>query len=110
MDSDFYNGIALELVGKLRRLASFTGHSPSIGVHHEEIVREAIRPLLSSRYSIRTGFVCCKPGEASPQCDIIVVDENDPSPYLFRLGDLVVVQPRAVALVVEIKTTLSKAA
>jgi hypothetical protein len=39
---------------------------------------------------------------------VIVVDENDPSPYLFRLGDLVVVHPRAVAAVIEVKTSLDR--
>lgn len=109
MDEEFYKGVALELVAKLRRLTAFTGHPGSVGWHHEEVVREAIRPLLSARFSLRTGFLCAEPGAASRQCDILIVDENDPSPYLFRLGDLVVVQPRAVAAIIEVKTNLRKA-
>jgi hypothetical protein len=103
-----YSGIALEIVAKLRRLSTFTGHAGSVGAHHEEVVREAIRPLLSARFSLRTGFLFAAPGVVSNQSDVIIVDENDPSPYLFRLGDLVVVQPRAVAAVIEVKTTLNR--
>jgi hypothetical protein len=108
VDSAFYFGLALELIGKLRRLSSFTKHSGAIGAHHEEIVREALRPLLSRRFSLKTGFVFAADGVVSSQGDIIIVDEDDPSPYFFQMGDLVVVHPRAVACVIEVKTTLSK--
>jgi hypothetical protein len=105
---DYYDGLARELLAKLRRLSVFTGHGPSIGTTHEEFVREAVQPLLSRRFSLRTGFLYAGDGVASPQCDIIVVDEGDPSPYLYKLGNLVVVQPRAVALVIEVKTRLDR--
>lgn len=107
-DSNFYLGLATELVGKLRRLSSFTGHRPSVGSHHEEIVRECIRPLLSRRFSLRSGFAYANEGVVSGQGDILVVDESDPSPYFFQLGDLAVVHPRALAAVIEVKTVLAK--
>jgi len=108
VNGDFYSGLALELISKLRRLSLFTGHPGSIGALHEEIVREALRPLLSKRFSLKTGFVFAADGVVSSQGDIIIVDENDPSPYFFQMGELVVVHPRAVACVIEVKTTLSK--
>jgi len=108
MDPNFYFGLATEITGKVRRLASFTGHAPSIGLHHEEIVREAVRPLLSRRFSPRTGFAYLNSDTVSSQGDILVVDESDPAPYLFQMGDLVVVHPRALACMIEVKTTLSK--
>lgn len=108
MDPNFYLGLAAEITGKVRRLASFTGHGPSIGLHHEEIVREAVRPLLSRRFSLRTGFAYLNSEKVSGQGDILVVDESDPAPYFFQMGDLVVVHPRALACVVEVKTQLSK--
>jgi len=108
MDPNFYLGLATEITGKVRRLASFTGHAPSIGLHHEEIVREAVRPLLSRRFSLRTGFAYVSADTVSSQGDILVVDETDPAPYLFQMGDLVVVHPRALACVIEVKTQLSK--
>ncbi len=108
VDPNFYLGLATEITGKVRRLASFTGHAPSIGLHHEEIVREAVRPLLSRRFSLRTGFAFLGGGTVSSQGDILVVDESDPAPYFFQMGDLVVIHPRALACVVEVKTELSK--
>jgi hypothetical protein len=108
MDPNFYFGHATEITGKVRRLASFTGHAPSIGLHHEEIVREAVRPLLSRRFSLRTGFAYLNPDTVSSQGDILVVDESDPAPYFFQMGDLVVVHPRALAGIIEVKTQLSK--
>jgi hypothetical protein len=108
VDPNFWMGLATEITGKVRRLASFTGHAPSIGLHHEEIVREAVRPLLSRRFSLRTGFAFLGSGTVSSQGDILVVDESDPAPYFFQMGDLVVVHPRALAGVIEVKTELSK--
>ena len=96
-------GIARELLSKLRRLSAFTGHGASIGATHEEFVREAIRPLLSRRFSLKTGFVYVSEEMVSPQGDIIIVDESDPAPYFFQLGELVVVHPRAVAMVIDYK-------
>lgn len=108
VDGGLYLGLATEITGKVRRLASFTGHAPSIGLHHEEIVREALRPLLSRRFSLRSGFAFLRSGHVSNQGDILVVDESDPAPYFFQMGDLVVVHPRALACVIEVKTDLSK--
>jgi hypothetical protein len=107
-DPNFYLGLATEITGKVRRLASFTGHAPSIGLHHEEIVREAVCPLMSRRFSLRTGFAFLPDHAVSSQGDILVVDESDPAPYFFQMGGVVVVHPRALACVVEVKTELSK--
>jgi hypothetical protein len=87
MDPNFYFGLTTEITGKVRRLASLTGHASSIGLHHGEIVREAVRPLLSRRFSLRTGFAYLNPDTVSSQGDILVVDESDPAMYLFQMGD-----------------------
>ena len=108
IDGEYYSGVAMELIGKLRRLGSFTAHSGAVGVYHEEVVREALRPLLSRRFSLKTGFAFVNGSSVSRQGDIVVGDESDPSPYFFQMGDLVVVHPRAVACVIEVKTTLSR--
>jgi hypothetical protein len=108
IDPDFYAGLAQEAIGKLRRLSAFTKHPGAIGSHHEEILRELLRPVLSRRFSLKTGFVFVGGSTVSSQGDVIIVDEHDPSPYFFQMGDLVVVHPRAVACVVETKTTLAK--
>ncbi len=108
MDLAFYQSVAAELVGRLHRLSSLTPHAPSVGVYHEEILRSAIRPLLSRRFSLRTGFAYHSAERVSRQGDILIVDEYDPAPYLFQTGVFVVVNPRALACVIEVKTSLAK--
>jgi hypothetical protein len=107
-DQAFYDGLAEELLGRLNRLRSFTRHAPSIGAHHEEILRETIRGMISPRFQLRTGFSFAEQSVVSRQGDILIVDEMDPAPYFFRQGDLVVVQPRALVAVIEVKTTLER--
>lgn len=103
-----YEGIARELTAQIDRLRSFTGHAPSVGSHREELLRNLLRTMLSSRHALRTGFSFASQGVVSSQGDILIVDENYPAPYLFRAGDLVVVQPEAVRCVVEVKSKLDK--
>jgi hypothetical protein len=107
-DLQYYEGLARELLGRWNRLRSFTQHSPSVGFHHEEILRATLRELLSPRFQLRNGFSFGSRGNVSRQGDILIVDEHDPAPYLFREGDLVVAQPRAIACVIEVKTRLTK--
>lgn len=103
----FYEGLAGELRSKWKRLNTLTSHAPSIGRHHEEVLRDALRSMLSQRYSVVEGF--CHDGESvSRQADILIVDENDPTATLFRSGQLRVVHPRAVACAIEVKTRLVK--
>lgn len=104
----FYDGLARELLGQLGRLGAFTKHAPSVGKYHEELVKGCIASFLSARFSLRTGFSYSDDGKVSSQGDILIVDESDPSPYFFRQGDLVVVHPRALACVIEVKTKLTK--
>lgn len=108
VDPSYYSGLAAEGLAKFRRLGALTRHAGSIGTHHEEVVRELIRPMLSRRFSLRTGFAYLDQEAVSRQGDILLIDETDPSPYLFQMGDLVVVQPRAVAVAIEVKTSLSR--
>lgn len=107
-NAEFYDGIAKELFGRLGRLGTFTKHAPSVGRYHEELIKSCISTFLSSRFSLRTGFAYLEDGKVSSQGDLLIVDENDPSPYFFRQGDFVVVHPRSVACVIEVKTTLNK--
>jgi len=110
VNAKLYEGMAREMLSQLERLREFTHHNPSIGEHHEQILRESLRPMLSGRHSLRTGFAYCPDGFVSKQGDILFVDEHYPAPYLFRLGDLVVVQPEALKRVIEVKTILDKRA
>lgn len=109
-DLAFYEGLAQEMLGRLNRLRSFTQHNLSVGLHHEEILRSTIRNIISPRFQLRSGFAFAGQGAVSRQGDILIVDESDPAPYFFREGDLVVVRSRALACVIEVKTTLNKKA
>jgi hypothetical protein len=106
--SGFYGGLAAELAAQLRRLHSFTKHRGASGYYHEEILRNVLRSFLGSRYSLRTGFVYFDANNVSRQGDILIVDEFGSCPYLYRHGDFAIVDPRALACVIEVKTTLTK--
>ena len=108
MDLTFYEGLAAELIGQLGRIGSFTEHGPSVGVYHEELIKSCISGLLSNRFTLRTGFAFLENGKVSDQGDILIVDEYDPAPYFFQRGNFVVVHPRALAAVIEVKTKLTK--
>ncbi len=104
-----YQNYAKELLSKLGRLNALISHAPSIGTFHENIVSNYLKNFLPRRFSVKMGFVC-NPStkEASPQLDIIIVDENVPSAYLFQDDDFVIVTPPAVVCVIEIKTNFDK--
>ncbi len=107
MDTPFYEGVAAELASKLRRIKSFTTHAPSLGAHHEQALRTVLTPLLSSRFSMRSGFVYDNATGASRQGDILIVDEHHANAYFYREGDFAIVEHSAVACVVEVKTRLT---
>ena len=72
-NGQIYEGVAAEMLGQLRRLSAFTGHSPSVGRHHEEILKAAIGQMLSARHSIRTGFAYAPDGTVSQQGDLLSI-------------------------------------
>ncbi len=110
IDSQFYEGLAKEFVGKVGRLNHFIRHPLSIGQYHEEVLKNTIRAFLPSRYSLKTGFVFVDPNTVSKQIDILVIDENEPTSYFFQEGDFVIVHPDAVVCGIEVKTRLDKQA
>lgn len=100
-----YQNYAKELLSKFGRLNELIGHAPSIGTFHENIVSNYLKNFLPQRFSVKTGFVYNPTTKsASPQLDIIIIDENVPSAYLFKDGDFVVVSPISVVCAIEIKT------
>ncbi|GDY27581.1 hypothetical protein AHAT_34710 [Agarivorans sp. Toyoura001] len=106
-----YQSYAKELMSKLGRLNDLVGHAPSIGTYHENIVGNYLRNFISRRFSIKTGFVYNSvSNEVSPQMDILVIDENVPSAYLFQDDDFVVAVPDAVVCAIEVKTNFDKEA
>jgi hypothetical protein len=108
MQEQFYRGLAEEMAAKLRRIASFVSHAPSIGSYHEEALRSMLRSMLSDRFTLRHGFAYDAKCGASQQGDILIVDENHPGAYFFREGDFAIVSPEALVSVIEVKTRLNK--
>jgi hypothetical protein len=99
-----YQNYAKELLSKFGRLNELIGHAPSIGTFHENIISNYLKSFLPQRFSIKTGFVYNPSTQsASPQLDIIIIDENVPSAYLFKDGDFVVVSPISVVCAIETK-------
>ncbi|CAH1542612.1 conserved hypothetical protein [Vibrio jasicida] len=104
-----YQNYAKELISKIGRLNLLVNHAPSIGTFHENIVSNYLKNFLSRRFSVKTGFVFNTAShEVSPQLDILVIDENVPSAYLFQDGEFVVAVPEAVVCAIEIKTNFDK--
>lgn len=104
-----YQNYAKEILSKLGRLNELIRHAPSIGSFHESFISNYLKNFLPRRFSIKTGFVYNPTSrEVSPQIDILVIDENVPSSYLFQDGDFVVVTPSSVVCAIEIKTNFDK--
>ncbi len=105
---DFIESFSVELLGKFERLGKLITHSPSIGSYHEEVVKTVIRNFMSNRWSTRNGFIYQDHDHVSAQIDVMLVDENSPSAYVFKSGNFAVVIPESVAATVEVKTVMNK--
>lgn len=106
-DVSYYDGFAEEIMGKFQRLRKLTAHNGASGSYHEEILKVVLRNFLTTRYSVKTGFIFKDDSSVSKQLDIIIVDEFSPAAYIFQEDDFVVVMPEAVIAVIEVKTTLN---
>jgi len=76
----------------------------------EVLIRDLIRRMLPSRYSVDKGFVFgrCMKGDKevhSPEVDVLIHDTHEYAP-VYRLGDFVIVRPDAVRAVIQVKRTL----
>jgi len=96
----------------IERLIGEGNHRASEGNYCEDLVREFLRRVLPSRYSVDTGFIRGREMEigggkrfVSQQLDVIVHDTTDFSP-IFRSEGFVIVLPEAVAAVIEVKKCL----
>lgn len=106
-----YDELAEELLRRLDDLKRFTKHSPSIGFHREEILRETLRTMLAERFQVCSGFSFADEENVSSEGDILIIDTTVPAPYpiLFQTGGHCVVEPRALLCVIQVKTSLTKA-
>lgn len=96
-------------MGQLRRL---TTHAPSLGRFVEISLIALMRKYFPSSIDFCTGFIYpMNPSvqQASPQLDIICYDRLN-FPVAFDIGEFKVVLPKAVKGIIELKSTLTKAA
>ena len=104
-----YQEYAKELLSKLHRISGIINHNLSSGNYHEAIVKSYLKNFLSNRFSVKTGFIRNPETlKSSNQIDILIVDENIPSAYLFKEDDFAIVLPQAVVCAIEIKTKFNK--
>ena len=102
-------GVAREFQARMSRLRVFVQHNLSSGTANEIILREFLSRHAPGHYDVGQGFLCdpSEPGKVSKQCDILVHSQNN-YPLVYADGSIKVVWPRAAAMVVEVKTILSK--
>jgi len=104
-----YQNYAKEIIAKSTRLSELINHSSSIGVYLEHLLNSFLKSFLGNRFSVKTGFIKNPiTGITSNQIDIMIIDENVPSPYLFKDDDFVVALPDSVVCAIEIKQQFNK--
>lgn len=91
-------------------------HEPSLGGYKERLLADAIRQSIPNRYEVATGFVAfptlknkndeTASHEISRQLDIIIYDGSEYAP-IFRDNEFVIVPPRSVRAIIEVKSTAS---
>lgn len=97
----FLDSMTDELVSKSNRIELLVKHNVSKGNYREMLLRSVLQKYIPKKYEVATGFI----EGCQRQCDIIIYDSHNFSPY-FREGDLVVVPLNSVRAVIEVKTTL----
>ena len=80
-------------------------HNPTRGSTAENALRALLREFLPQRCGIGSGFMLAANGVVSRQLDIIIFDQLESAP-LYRDGDIVIVSPDSVYIVIEVKSDL----
>lgn len=101
---EYFGSFAKEIAGKFQRLRALVDHNVTSGDYHEEVMRGLLRTFLPRRFSVKKGFVLGAQGRTSKQIDVMIVDENVASAYVYQEGNFAVVLPGAVAAVMEVKS------
>ena len=97
-------------VSKLKR---FVKHGPSLGRYVERLLIDTLRKYFPMKYSISSGFYYSQnptaTEQSSCQLDVLFYDGVN-YPVLFNCDEFVVVPPKSVRGVIEVKSTINKAA
>lgn len=102
-------GVANEFHARLNRIRAFVPDDYlTSGTANEMILRNFLSRLSAGRYEVSQGFVCSPtdPNLVSRQCDILVYDHS--YPVVYSEGEIKVVFPQSVRLLIEAKTRLTK--
>ena len=104
--------IAAEFQAWANRIRNYVpNHHPTAGMANEMILRDFLAKLSSTCDAVSQGFICdpCQPDVVSRQCDILVYDQLS-YPLVHADGEVRVVFPHSVKMVVEVKTGLDRTA
>ena len=102
----YYKNVQEKLLVQRDIIRSLLRDPQIIGDYYEAIIRDAIRESISSSFAVRRGVILSEAGETSRECDIIVYSAVEYGP-LFLSENIVVVNPEAVRIVVQVKGTLN---
>ena len=99
-----------QVVAQANLLEALTTHPTLVGTGRERAVIDMLRGQIPRRYEVLSGTVLGQDDEGSwqkenRQLDVMVVDTFD-YPTLLRNGDIAVVLPQAVRVVIEVKSDL----
>lgn len=107
---DYCSGIANEFTAKLNRIRSFIpDHKLSSGTANEMLLRDFLAKLTANQFEVGQGFICDPTASdmVSKQCDILVFNRKD-YPLVYSEGEVKIVFPQSVRMLIEVKTSLSR--
>ena len=102
----YYKNVQQKVLVQRDIIRSLLKDPQIIGDYYEAIIRDAIKESISASFAIRRGVILSETGETSRECDIIIYNAAEYGP-LFLSGDIVVLKPEAVRVVIQVKGTLN---
>lgn len=103
---NYYKNVQKKLMVQRDIIRSLLKDPQIIGDYYEAIIRDAIRESIPESFAVRRGVILSDTGETSRECDIIVYSAAEYGP-LFLSENIVVVNPDAVRIVIQVKGTLN---
>jgi hypothetical protein len=107
---EYCSGIALEFEARLNRIRTFIpDHNLTSGTANEIILRNFLSRLAAGRYEVDQGFICAPTASnlVSKQCDILVYDHYS-YPLAYSEGEVKLVFPESVRMLIEVKTVIDE--
>ncbi len=107
---EYCRKLADEFFARLNKIRIYVPeHNLTSGNANELMLRDFLSGFSAKQYEVGQGFICDPtiPEHVSKQCDILVYDAFS-YPLVDHIGEVKVVRPRSVKLVIEVKTKLNK--